>query len=419
MNHIRTFESLDEKLELSANWETWAELWLERKTHLHAIGEEPPEEGEDRKDPGNEPEPRDDDGVEVVKTDREWIKEEIQEAKDEMKRLTNEYYQLWENLLATNLLPTWKAIVKQQCQTAPHIDKNGIRKEGKRGYSIPAHWFCRRAWMLKLCTPQCAEKHTHYVRTQIIKNPNIPCQEHVDRIIAMDELTPYLPCWKDEEGSPQELPRADVTSPGITLCMTVLDSLPLLLQQAYWAMKGAKHCPTDLHELKNDLALIEPQANQLAKTAKFVSQASKTKTGTSNASGKPAAMTSDKSRIPKKGKPTKTTESFKGKGSQKLCNKCVQWASHLKNTHNTRDCYRWNQDGTPMQKRQKNTGVTNNANSIVKEVKAKENRMAERLDRLDKNQEKMFKMFSKQSAKKRKHRRHRVLDDSSSSSESD
>ena len=90
VNHIRTFESLDEKLELSANWESWAELWLERKTHLHAIGEEPPEEGEDREDPGGEPEPRDDDGVEVIKTVREWIKEEIQEAKDEMKRLTNE-----------------------------------------------------------------------------------------------------------------------------------------------------------------------------------------------------------------------------------------------------------------------------------------------------------------------------------------
>ena len=127
-------------------------------------------------------------------------------------------------------------------------------------------------------------------------------------------------------------------------------------------------------------------------------------------------MTNEKQRIPKKAKPSKSSDNPKGKGNQKLCNKCVQWAPHLKNTHNTRDCYRWNQDGTPMPKKQKSG--TNNANAIVKEVKAKENRMVERLDRLDKTQEKLIKMMSK-SAKKRKHHRRRALPDTSSSSDSD
>ena len=289
--------------------------------------------------------------------------------------------------------------------------------------TLPAHWFCRRAWLLKLTDPGAAENNNFYILTQVIKHPSIPCADHVERMLEIDEITPFLPCLKDEEGMPKELPRGDVTMPAVTMCKTILNSLPAGLQTAYYALKGANHCPLNVQDLKKDLSLVETQANQLAQATKFVNQASKTKAQTSSAGGA-GQMTSEKQRIPKKTKGKTTGENPKGKGNQKLCNKCVQWAPQIKNTHNTRDCYRWNNDGTPMNKKQKGA-ATNDSNShaIVKEVKAKENRMVAKIDQLEQNQQKfqkeVMKFIGKSStAKKRKHRR-RGGSSSSSSDESD
>ena len=407
------------KFEYTKDWQSWAQIFVDCRDRLASIGEEPPEEGElreDEEDPGAEEETRDVEGEEVTKTIRDWLKEDMQEAQDECKRITAEYFNLWENLIAVELLPMWRQCVRQECHTSPHILQNGVRKEGKRGQTLPSHWFCRRAWLLKLTGPMAAENNNFYILTQVIKNPNIPCADHVDRMIEIDDITPHLPCLKDEEGMPAELPRADVCMPAVTMCMTILNSLPAGLQQAYHALKGANHCPTNVQDLKKDLTLIETQANQLAQATKFVNQASKKQQAqTSNTSGA-GQMTSEKQRIPKKNR-SKTGENPKGKANQKLCNKCVQWAPHIKNTHNTRDCYRWNNDGTPMSKKQKGT-APKDSNAIVKEVKAKENRMVERLDKIDQKQEKfqkeIMRMINK-SAKKRKHHRRSNVSTSSSS----
>jgi hypothetical protein len=39
------------------------------------------------------------------------------------------------------------------------------------------------------------------------------------------------------------------------------------------------------------------------------------------------------------------------KRASKLCQHCAQWSPQIKGTHNTKDCLRWNSDGTEKQKR--------------------------------------------------------------------
>ena len=85
VNHIRIFENCDEKLEYSTDWTSWSVVYNDLKAKLHTIGEEPAEEGEAEPDLGAEEETRDEDGEEVTKSVREWIKEDMVEAKDELK----------------------------------------------------------------------------------------------------------------------------------------------------------------------------------------------------------------------------------------------------------------------------------------------------------------------------------------------
>ena len=60
----------------------------------------------------------------------------------------------------------------------------------------------------------------------------------------------YLPTLKDEEGSPQALPRGNDPFTEIELCNVILTALPFSFASAFWAAKGAKHFPVSVQTLK-------------------------------------------------------------------------------------------------------------------------------------------------------------------------
>ena len=138
--------------------------------------------------------------------------------------------------------------------------------------------------------------------------------------------------------------------------------MPRWLYAAYVAKQGVNHCPTSVEQLKKDLIDVEPQARQFKKVADDVKalksgspnkKSSGSEGGTANASGT-TKKRSLKDPIPKKVRNDKT----EGKESlldsyKKHCNHCQRFSPKIAHTHNTKDCRRWNPDGTPKAKKAK------------------------------------------------------------------
>ena len=75
----------------------------------------------------------------------------------------------------------------------------------------------------------------------------------------MNEYCYYLPCLKDEEGSPPNLKCANVPFDDIKLSMIMLRAVPPALSTAYWAKMGVGHFPTNVKDVVKELLLIKPE----------------------------------------------------------------------------------------------------------------------------------------------------------------
>jgi hypothetical protein len=113
-------------------------------------------------------------------------------------------------------------------------------------------------------------------------------------------------------------------------------AMPYNLSSAYWAKQKKGHYPMDLDALTDELVSLEPEFNRL----QSLLDAKKKE----DAKGK-AKKSEEKPHAAKK---TQQSKFKPGGGKQKcLCQRCAQWSPHVKNTHNTDKCLKWEKDGTP------------------------------------------------------------------------
>jgi hypothetical protein len=302
------------------------------------------------------------DNVDVAKSQREWLVYDIKCAVKKIEVLTERYYSLWEKLLATDLHPDWNTIVHEECETEGYIVKGGTRKSGKRGITIENIWYCFRAWLLLVVSDNAAELNKQYLQNQIYKSDAVSIWGFFARVVELNQYSQYLPTLKDIKDAPKDLPRGDIPLNEVDLCLALLRAMPRWLNAAYVAKQGVNHCPTSVEQLKKDLLDVEPQARQFKKVADDVKalksgspnkKPSGSEGGTANASGT-SKKRSLKDPIPKKVRNDKT----EGKESlldsyKKHCNHCQRFSPKIAHTHNTKDCRRWNPDGTPKAKKAK------------------------------------------------------------------
>ena len=405
IKHIELFGSIAKKKEYNSDAKAWAEIIRDCQSTLASYGA-PPAPGEPD-GPGEADEERDG----ITRTKRQWLEIEIEEARQAREEAIKGYWALWEKLLSPTLMNKWHEIVRHECETAGYIAKNGVKKTGKRGKSIAAHWYCRRAWLLTIVAPNAAERHRMYMMAQIIKPKQITAEQFVNRMVELNNYLPLLPCWKDEENSPEALTRADVPFPPIEMCMIIINALPFALASAYWAMKGAKHCPIDVEELKKDLMLVEPNVNRFAKLTEQVRKVggkipAKEQQGKSSDKGK-----SGRGDAAEAGSGKNNNKNNNNKGN-KLCQRCASGAPQIKHTHNTNECRKFHADGTPKQPR---GGRGKHSNAHSKEEVAE---MKESFATLRKENKKIMKLLAKAKSKGKKRKRH-YDSDSDASTDSD
>jgi hypothetical protein len=255
-------------------------------------------------------------------------------------------------LLDDSLKERWDEIVSEQTEDEKgFMAAGGIRMTGKRGKTIPALKACIRQWLLQVMEPNAVEHHRNYLSAQI-KMPfrGYNCRAFSTRVLQLNEYCKYLPCLKDEEGSPANPRRANVPFDDIELSMIMLHAVPNSLSQAYWAKMGVGHFPTSVKEVVKELLLLEPEFRQNQQIQDIVEKNAHKMTNAAKLVEKPGEGKSVSNKgpslgkIPKKGtanggKESQNASISKG-GTDKHCERCAQWSLPTCKSHNTNECKR-------------------------------------------------------------------------------
>ena len=326
------------------------------------------------------------------------LEQEVKEQKAEMKRLVHKAFQVFQDLLDTKMVPTWLKVVDSVCKTKGYVTWDGKRIDNrKRGMSFDSLKACIRQWLLQCCPRDSAERVRRYVSSQIKmpQRPEVHFEPWALRIQDICNYIPLLPCLKDEEGSPDDLPRANMKITTIDLCTHILAAIPFSFSSMYWASKG-EHFPIDVTKLITDLKMLEPEWRQKCTLNEKVRNAG----GQLKAKMKESGGMKPGDKIPKK---QKSTSGNPAKKARRLCQLCVQYSPETKDTHNTGQCRKWNPDGTRKQR-----GESKSANHFNTE-------MLDCFNTMRKQNAKLLKRLDKRSKRSKKRRSY----DDSSGSDSD
>ena len=106
------------------------------------------------------------------------------------------------------------------------------------------------------------------------------------------------------------------------------------------------------------------------------------------------------------------TKALKSKGvlgSRKLCQNCAKWSPQWKHTHNTKDCRKWDAQGTPLDRQAKNIHAHTKDNGTLMEC----------FQQMRKDNQKLMKALTEKKKRARKSKKRRVLESDSSDSDSE
>ena len=186
----------------------------------------------------------------------------LKEYKAQAKMLQEEAFDFFEKLLDRSLVPTWREIVKEQCESSDYVDLKG-RKTGtsKRGKVFSALMPCYFKMTLLVATQDAAERMKRYMTTIVRKAEEVKIVQFFSRMHALNEMIEYLPCLKHVEDSPVDLPIMNVPFTELDMCTNILSALPVKMTVAYYASKG-QHFPTSMKKLEEDLILVEAQVQR-------------------------------------------------------------------------------------------------------------------------------------------------------------
>ena len=84
-----------------------------------------------------------------------------------------EAFGYFEKLLDQTVVPLWRDIVVEQCDTDGYVDLNGHRHTRKRGCCFGSLQACYLQVVLSVSTQDAADRHKRYVSTTIKKANNV------------------------------------------------------------------------------------------------------------------------------------------------------------------------------------------------------------------------------------------------------
>ena len=397
VNLIQRHESILSDKKLRAKYSRYAALMSDKKIAWDTLNGKPRKTPEDKEE------------LAALKT-------AIKEYRVQSSAVQDEAFDYFEKLLDQTLVPVWRDIVVEQCDTDGYVDLNGKKQTGKRGRSFGSLQACYLQVVLSVSTQDAAERHKRYVSTTVKKADNVTIVQLFARLIQLNDMTKYLPCLKHVEDSPDDLPKMNVPFTELEMCTNVIASLPLSISTGYYAQKGM-HFPTKLTQLKEDLIRVTASVQRHDKM--IADLRAKAGIPTKGSGQEKAKMSGPNKPIPKKARFGKAKESGgpsnggppSNDHTNKLCQLCAKHSPGCKNSHNTAQCRKWNADGTDKCRagelgKLRNTNAHSHPEEDMKAVFAQMRKEIKALKKL-----------TKKSCKKRSRKRYYDSSDDSDSSD--
>ena len=198
--------------------------------------------------------------------------------------------------------------------------------------------------MLEVVPQDAAERHHRYWQTTVKKAEEVSCRALIEHMRWANDATKYLPCMKHMENAPAALPKMNVPFSEMEMCRNVIAALLTEISSAYWASKG-QHFPICLKALGDNLKLVEAQEKRREKNMNELrAQAGLPLKG---AAGRKKKKPDPDARIPKKPRRDDDANPSPPTRRKKHCQLCAKFSPNSADTHNTKNCRKWQPDGKP------------------------------------------------------------------------
>ena len=284
------------------------------------------------------------------------------ELNETVRTLVKDAFDYFEKILSPVLAIKWRKIVEEEVEGTDFVSLTGTKPGKARGRDFPALSPCYFRFVRLVAPQDAAERLRRYMNTNMVLNTDkgITIEMGVGRVIDMNECLPYLPCLKHKEGSPTEMTAMNVKYTEIELCTIVLNAVNLRTSTAYFA-SVQNEFPTDLTKLTQQLTRVCDQNKEHKRMLNDLASRMGLKNNGSG-TGNCGTMSSANEPIPRKqkgngkrGGETSTAASSTGRGGnatsagEKGCTLCKKFSTkspHAWKTHATKDCRKWNSDGT-------------------------------------------------------------------------
>ena len=323
----------------------------------------------------------DDDGTAILRTEsRAELKQAVLAVKavaDLRDEAAQGMFELYANLLSVDARYAWNKIVHDQTKADPYQDLQGLNRKGPRGMSRKSFEDCVMFHLLTVFPNNAAEQERYYI-TNVLKKPQrVSIRQFVQRVEQLNSYIAQLPCWYYSPSVKVKTVPMNVAFPEADLASHVLRMCPYAWQDQYnLHEKGG--APTDIRSLLQSLEAIERVCGQEGNAKSNPSCDEKPSGSEKKGTKRPGT---DSPRVPKKVR------------TERNCDLCKKHGGAY-TTHNTRDCRRFEKDGTEKAdfRAAKKGGKKPNP------TKQSFAQLSEKLDKLEK-------VLKKKDTKKRKRRR--------------
>ena len=286
-------------------------------------------------------------------------------------------FELYANLLSVDARYAWNKIVHDQTEADPYQDLQGLNRKGPRGMSRKSFEDCVMFHLLTVFPNNAAEQERYYI-TNVLKKPQrVSIRQFVQRVEQLNSYIAQLPCWYYSPSVKVKTVPMNVSFAEADLASHILRMCPYTWQDQYnLHEKGG--APTDIRSLLQSLKAIERVCGQEGSSKSNPSRDEKASHSEKKGAKRPGT---ESPRVPKKVR------------TEKHCDLCKKHGGAY-TTHNTRDCRRFEKDGTEKAdfRAAKKGGKKPNP------TKQSFAQLSEKLDKLEK-------VLKKKDTRKRKRRR--------------
>jgi hypothetical protein len=236
-------------------------------------------------------------------------------------------FQFYANLLSLDAKNAWNKIVKEQMEADPFKDLQGVSKRGPRELLRESFNNCTMFHLLTVFPNNTAEQEKYYLSKVLKKLQRVDVCQFIECVEQLSAYIAQLPCWYYSPSYNIGMTPANVPFSEADLASHVLRMYPHKWQDQY-NLQEKGMTPMDMCSLQASLKAVE----RVCTLEKAHAQSGK-KASHKHEAGAKRPSTGATKQVPKK------------VNFEKSCKLCKKYGG-AHTTHTTKDCCRYEKDGT-------------------------------------------------------------------------